>query len=253
MLLSSSSLRTFAHRAFYQFHSREFRIVNDTLAMVTILSVVAIVLETVPSLARFTLLWNTIEYTAVAFFLAEYVLRISTERSPGRYIFSFYGVIDLVAILPSLLGIGNLIALKTARILRILRFLRVIRLAKITRVVVDEAHREARDLESYWDVFRLDLTIYMLTLVSATIMLGGVLYLVEPSNPAFSHIPEAMLWVFGTILGGIPNLGMPTTTSGMVVLLLTKFVGLILLGFLVSIIGKGIENIISWRSPRNTR
>jgi voltage-gated potassium channel len=242
-------LKRFAHRAFYQFDSIEFRFVNDILAGATVVSILGLILETVPSLSGYSNLWVAVEYSAVAIFSAEYLLRIATERRPLAYIFSFYGAIDIIAILPSLLGIGNLTALKSARALRILRFLRIIRLTKISRLAVDETRKEAADLESFHDVFRLDLTVYFFSLLSATVMLGGLLFMVEPGNPAFSDIPRSMIWVAGTILGGVPGLGAPATVVGTAILLLTKFIGLILLGFMVSIIGKGIDHTLLGKTP----
>lgn len=242
MRIASQWLRRFAHRAFYEFHTREFRVVNDILAAATIASVAALVLETVPMFQGYALLWSAVEYTAVALFLVEYLFRLATERSPLAYVTSFYGIIDLLAILPTLLGVGNLTALKSARALRILKFLRIIRLSKIARLAVDEARRELADLESYRDIFRFDLTIYGLTLSSATVFLGGLLYYVEPANPSFTHIPGAMYWVFGVIFGGMPGIHAPSTVPGLLIYFLARFVGIVLLGFLASIIGRWVEH-----------
>lgn len=252
MGMTPKSIRRFAHRAFYEFHTKEFHIVNDVLAAATIASVAALVLETVPTLSSYAELWSAIEYAAVVLFLTEYVFRLVTERAPLAYAMSFYGIIDLFAIIPTLLGIGNLTALKSARALRILKFLRIIRLSKIARLTVDEARRELADLESYRDVFRFDLTIYALALSSTTVFLGGLLYYVEPTNPSFTHIPEAMYWVFGAILGGVPGISAPSTITGLLIYFLARFVGIVLLGFLASVIGRGIERRLFAHTKKRT-
>lgn len=243
------NLKKFAHRAFYEFHTREFRVTNDVLAGATIASVAAFILETIPALQKYAEIWTGIEYAAVTLFAAEYLLRITTERSPLLYATSFYGIIDLLAILPSILGVGNLTALKSARALRILKFLRIIRLSEIARLAVSEAKRELGDLDSYWDVFRFELTVYVLVLLATTMILGGTLYYLEPENPSFTHIPEAMYWVLSIIFGGSYGASSPTTMLGTIVFFLARFVGIVLFAFLAGAVGLAFEHSILRRSP----
>ena len=108
--------------------------VNDILAAFTILSVISIVLETVPAFVHLKPLFDTVEYTTVAVFTLEYFARMYAAPRKRDYIFGFFGIIDLLAIAPTYLTLANFTFLKTARVLRILRFLRAIRLAKIAEL-----------------------------------------------------------------------------------------------------------------------
>jgi voltage-gated potassium channel len=207
---------------------------NNTLAFITILSIIALVLETVPSLVSYHGVFLGVEYAVATIFTAEYIARLITEPKRWHYVFSFYGLVDLAAILPTYLGLGNLTPLKSARAIRILRFLRLLRLLKITRMHGLHTHT---DLDS---VYKLNIQIYLVAVFTSLVMLGSALYLSEQAQPAFASIPAAMLWVTHIILGGGP-VASPHTGFGMGVELLARFVGLVLFGFLIHIVGSFVN------------
>lgn len=225
---------------FYDVESRYFLIVNDVLATLTILSVLSIVLETVPALANYTFYFNSIEYISVAFFTLEYIGRIIANKKDYKsYIFSFYGLIDLLAILPTYVGLTNLTFLKTVRILRILRLLRMMRLAKVARL----ERKKLRDIEDYTHLYRLNIKIYFFALFSAIILFGTFIYIIEESDPVFSSIPLGMLWASKVIMGGIAQ-QIPSTPIGEIVAILTRFTGLILFGLLIVMVGNPIRRFL---------
>ena len=129
------TLRVFTHEIFYNFESKRFLVVNNFFALLTLVSILAIILETVHSLAPYQILFETVEYVTVFFFTLEYLGRIIANRKDAlSYMFSFFGLIDLLSIVPSYVGIANLTFLKSARILRVLRLLLFIRLAILARL-----------------------------------------------------------------------------------------------------------------------
>jgi len=107
--------------------------INNLLAFVTLVSVALVSLETVAALAPYRTVFLVSEYIAVAIFSAEYILRLRYSPRTWRYVFSFYGLIDLIAILPSFLGFANFTFLKASRSIRIIRFLRILRLTKLAK------------------------------------------------------------------------------------------------------------------------
>ncbi|MSU55691.1 MAG: ion transporter [Candidatus Taylorbacteria bacterium] len=211
--------------------------INKVLALVTILSILGFVLETVPSLASYHTIFAVVEYTVAAIFTVEYVIRLVTEQKRWNYIFSFYGLVDIAAILPTYLGLGNLTPLKAARAIRILRFLRLLRLLKITRM---HGMRQHTDVDS---VYKLNIQIYLVAVFTSLVMLGSALYLSERTQSAFASIPASMFWVTHIILGGEP-FASPQTGFGMGVELLVRFVGLILFGFLIHIVGSFVNSVL---------
>lgn len=225
---------------FYEPGTKGFVIVNDSLALLTITSVVAIILETVPSFQAYTPLFNWIEYITVFAFTLEYLARIIAERRDfGAYVFSFFGIIDLLAIIPTYIGVANLTFLKTARVLRILRLLRMVRLAKISRMM----NGRRRDLEGYHSVYRFNLGIYFFALFSATVIFGTLIYVSDGHEATFASIPLGMLWAMKPLLGGIAQ-AEPMTWHGEIVSILARFTGLALFGLLLAIIGSGVKKLL---------
>ena len=235
-----ASLSKRAHRLFYEPKARGFIFINDLLAILTLVSVLALILETVPSLEPYYWLFNLIEYVTVAFFTFEYIARIVAKHDDvGSYVFSFLGVIDLLAIIPTFLGFSNLTFLKTARVLRILRFLRMIRLAKVARF----KPKRGRDLEDYGVVYRLNVGIYFFALFSATTVFGTLIYIAEGSDPNFSNIPLGMLWALKPLMGGVAQTE-PATIFGQVIAVAARFTGLILFGLLLAIVGNAVKKFL---------
>ena len=107
-----------------------FRLVNGLLTLTIIASIVAAVLETVTPVTPYHFLFTGTEYVAVTIFILEYIVRIKFAEKPLRYIFSFFGLIDLLAIIPTLLGLADFTFLKLVRIIRMLRLLRMTHVAK---------------------------------------------------------------------------------------------------------------------------
>lgn len=204
-------------------------LVTDVLAFFTILSVLGIVLETVPSLAVHKNIFWFIEWSSVIVFSAEYLARLYISKPRLKYSLSFFGIIDLLAILPSFLGVGNLTFLKSARVLRIMRFLRMVRMAKLARM-------SPKDIEDSMGVFALNVGIYVTMLFIALLVFGTALFLTEINVDAFVSIPAAMWWSFKVFIGSIP-VDAPISVLGGVLYVFARFVGLILLGVLIGVVG----------------
>lgn len=224
--------------------SQHYFIVTDLLAFFTILSVVSIILETVPSLSQYQSVFTCIEWTTVVIFGIEYALRTWVAKPWYEYNFSFYGCIDLISIAPTLLGIGNLTFLKSARIVRIVRFLRIVRLAKIR-------HLRVKDVDHAASVLALNILIYIALLVCSLLVFGLTVHIFEPASSPFTSIPSGMWWAFRAFTGDQPVLG-PTGLLGDTLYVLARFVGLILLGALVGITGNIMQHYFLGAPKRKT-
>lgn len=167
----------------------------DLWLIAAILSSVAITLiDSVEAIhRRHAELLYALEWFFTLLFTAEYLLRLLIVEKPGRYARSAYGVIDLLAVLPtylSLLIAGTQYLLVT----RLLRILRVFRLLKLTRYVdesglmVDALLRSRRKI--------LVFVIFMLTLVT---VFGALMYLIEGPDNGFTSIPISMYWAIVTV------------------------------------------------------
>lgn len=230
-------MKKLAQKAFDE-QGKTSHYVNDFFALLTIISIVAVVLETVPSLEQHAQTFLIIEWVAVGFFTVEYIGRTMASKPHWKYPTSFFGYIDLVAILPTFLGLGNFTFLKSARALRIIRLLRMLRLAKVTRSNITD--------ENSMSVLSLNVLIYFVTLTFALLVTGTVMYLVEPTTAAFASIPAGMWWSLKVFMAGIPVVE-PVTQLGEFFFVLTRFIGLLLLGLLIGVVGNVFRVVLMGR------
>jgi len=165
----------------------------DIFLMVAIcLSVFALMLESIPEVqAEHRSMLRTVEWTLTGLFTLEYVLRLLTATHPARYARSFFGVVDLLSIVPTYLSlvIGGTHVLTVVRALRLLRIFRILKLVRFVR--------EARTLGAALAASLRKIVVFMGFIVTMIVILGAVMYLVEGEN--FSSIPRAMYWAVVTM------------------------------------------------------
>src|SRR5580704_2659930 len=216
------------------------RVFQSALALLIIVNVSGVILESVESFEhRFGLELWWIEQIATAFFAIEYVLRIWASidlqnpryRHPLwgrlRYLRSAFAVVDLIAVLPAILGMLGAGDLRTLRLLRLLRMLKLTRHATIFNLLWAVFREEARSIGAVLFILLLTLTI------SASIM-----YMIEgEAQPdGFSSIPAAMWWAVETLTTvGYGDL-VPITTFGKVMGGVVAVVGVAALALFTSLI-----------------
>jgi voltage-gated potassium channel len=184
-------------------------------------------------------------WVSVTIFTLEYLARIVVSPRKAKYIFSFWGLVDAVSILPTFLGAVNLTFLKAFRELRILRMLRIMRLVKISRSYIksqDKAKSEA-------EFNRLNVVIYFMTLFSMTIILASVLYALEHAQHAYSSIPLAMIQSAKILVGGLGQ-AQTMTLAGEITIIVGRFIGLALFGLLIAIIGGVLHQLLFGSSTK---
>ena len=164
------------------------------LIVCILLSVITVFLESVDILkTEYGMIFRWIEWTFTLLFTLEYALRIFCVSERGRYIFSFYGLVDLLAILPTFLGLflTDVHYLIVIRILRILRVFRIFKLTKYTSQakVLGDALRRSRE----------KVIVFFFSIFTLAIIFGAILYIVEGSENGFTSIPKSVYWAIVTI------------------------------------------------------
>lgn len=205
-----------------------FRLANRFLGLVTLIAVLAVVLETVAFFSPYQFWINCVEWTAVGIFTFEYIVRLLETKPKSKYLLSFFGIVDIVAIVPTFLGLGNFTFLKAGRSVRTIRLLRIARLAKLTRFK-DQS-------EGKMSVLGINFEIYLLALFMLITILGSLFYLFESNREVAESIPAGMLWVIKLIIGGIPA-PQPETFGGIMTLIITKFSAVMIFGFMIGLFG----------------
>ena len=158
------------------------------------LSVLAVVLDSVVSVhARWGDELLVVEWAFTILFTIEYALRIVAVRRPLRYAWSFFGVVDLLAILPTYISLvvpGSQYLL-VIRVLRVLRIFRVLKLANYLK--------EARQLTAAMRSSRRKITVFLFTVLTLVVVLGSLMYMIEGEESGFTSIPQAVYWAIVTL------------------------------------------------------
>ncbi len=167
----------------------------DILLIITIIiSIVLVMLESVESIdKKYHTFLNISEWIITILFTIEYILRVITIKKPSTYIFSFYGIIDLLATIPkylSLIFVGTH-ALVALRALRLLRVFRILKLARYLGA--------SKTLSSALKASRTKISVFLLTILILTIILGTIMYLIEGPKNGFTSIPYSMYWAIVTL------------------------------------------------------
>lgn len=171
--------------------SRRFDI---TVLWLILLSVLVAILDSEPSLhQRFEKGFYVFEWAFTILFTVEYMLRLYLSSRKLGYIFSFYGMVDLLAILPTYLSIF-LANTQFLVVIRALRLLRVIRILKLGRYV-----KEAEILKSALRKSRAKIQIFIGTVLTIVLITGTLMFIVEGPESGFTSIGVSMYWAIVTL------------------------------------------------------
>ena len=167
----------------------------DILLLITILfSIIIIMLETVSFFKeKYETEFLIIEFVITGLFTVEYILRIISERKPIKYIFSFYGVIDLLSILPTYLSLF-ITGTKPFTVIRAVRFLRVFRILEMSNYTMGS---KTLVLALYRS--RHKIIVFIISMLTLVIILGAIMYTVESAEAGFTSIPRSIYWAIITI------------------------------------------------------
>ncbi len=164
------------------------------LILAILASVAVVMLESVAEVrAEHGPLLRAAEWAFTLLFTAEYVLRLACVARPARYAASFFGVVDLLAILPTWVSavVPGAQYLLVVRVLRILRAFRVLKLAHHVS--------EARVLSRALYASRRKITVFLFTVFALVVIIGSVMYLVEGEENGFTSIPRSVYWAIVTL------------------------------------------------------
>ncbi|WP_194777210.1 ion transporter [Pararhodonellum marinum] len=167
----------------------------DVIILILILASVAVViLDSVVSIRiDYGVYFYFLEWLFTILFTIEYGLRIWLSKNKSGYIFSFYGLVDLFAIIPTYLSL-ILVNTQFLVVIRSLRLLRVIRILKLGRYVKD-----AEFLSEALKASRAKIQIFLATMLTIVLIAGTVMYIVEGPENGYTSIPMSMYWAIVTL------------------------------------------------------
>ena len=216
----SSGRRARLHEIIFEANTRAGRLFDIALIWLILLSVATVILESVRSVrAQYGDLLYTLEWVFTLLFTAEYLLRLLSVSRPLRYATSFFGVVDLLAIIPTYLSIfvpGSQYLL----VIRILRLLRVFRLLKLTEYV-----EEADTLRRALRASSRKISVFISAVVLLVVIIGALMYVIEGEAHGFTSIPISIYWAIVTLTTvGYGDLS-PRTPFGQVLASIVMVIG----------------------------
>ena len=212
--------RSRLHEVIFEAETPAGRRFDILLIGAIVLSVLVVMLESMQGMVR---QWGSglraLEWLFTLLFTVEYGLRIVSVRRPLGYIGSFYGMVDLFAILPTYVGL----VFPQARFLlvvRVLRLLRVFRVLKLARYV-EAGHVLRRSLRAS----RVRIQLFLYTVLTLVVVIGALMYVVEGGGHGFTSIPRSIYWAIVTLTTvGYGDIS-PATPLGQVLASIVMIVG----------------------------
>jgi len=174
--------------------TREGRLFDLILLVTILLSIGSVFLESISSLRIKYLPYILVaEWIFTILFTIEYILRIYSSERPMRYILSFYGLIDLIAILPTYISLlfGGAHYLVVVRAFCLLRVFRILKMSRY----LYEGNILRRALQS--SMYKI--TVFITSVVALVTIVGTLMYIIEGDKSGFTSIPVSIYWAIVTI------------------------------------------------------
>ncbi|MEQ9305618.1 MAG: ion transporter [Marinoscillum sp.] len=170
------------------------KLFDVVLLIAILLSIIAVMLESVSAIREsYANVLTGLEWTLTGLFSVEFLVRIFITRKPRKYVFSFLGMIDLIALLPTYISIfvsgGSYLI-----VIRAIRLLRVFRILKLTRYL-----NEARVLAFALRGAQRKILIFMGAVSTLVVITGTLMYLIEGGQNGFTSIPKSIYWAVVTV------------------------------------------------------
>ena len=182
------------HEIIYEADTPAGKLFDVILLIAILASILLVMLESVKSIdAKYHTFINISEWIITILFSIEYIARIISVKKPSKYIFSFYGVIDLLSTLPKYIslifaGTHALIALRALRLLRIFRILKLAR-------YLGASQNLANAIKSS----KAKISVFLFAVLIAATIFGTIMYLVEGEENGFTNIPKSIYWCIVTL------------------------------------------------------
>ena len=218
------------HAIIYGVQAPAAKAFDVALLVVIVLSIVTVLLESVPAInASHGTVLRVAEWIFTALFTIEYGMRLWTVAHPRTYALSFFGIVDLLAILPTYLS-ALVTGTQSLAVVREIRLLRVFRVLKLVRHL-----REAQALTTALSASRPKIVVFLTGVMSVAMIFGTVMYLIEGDVAGFTSIPTSIYWAVVTMTTvGYGDIA-PQTPLGQLLALM-----LMILGYAIIAVPTGI-------------
>jgi voltage-gated potassium channel len=189
-----SGWRVRLHEIVFEADTTAGRYFDLTLIWLIVISVLVVILESVGSFReQYGAAFFYAEWFFTLLFSIELLLRLLSVRRPLLYVFSFYGMIDILSVLPTYISLfvpGTQYFLT----IRILRLLRIFRILKLTEYI-----SEARVITTALKASRRKISVFILAVITLVTVIGSLMYVIEGEENGFTSIPTSIYWAIVTL------------------------------------------------------
>ncbi|MNQ02214.1 Cyclic nucleotide-gated potassium channel [compost metagenome] len=217
---SSNSWRERLYVMIFQSDTLAGRRFDGTLLLIILASLVIVMLDSIDSIHQnYADVLAYIEWGFTIIFLGEYILRLYCSPKPLRYAFSFYGLVDLLAIVPGILALYYSDA-QYLLIIRIIRMLRIFRVLKLSPYL-----KQANYLMSALRGSKQKIVVFLVSVCTLVTVFGTLMYVIEGPEHGFTSIPKGIYWAIVTLTTvGFGDI-VPKTPLGQVISSLVMITG----------------------------
>jgi voltage-gated potassium channel len=216
---SHQSIRAHLHEIIFEADTPAGKLFDIILIVSILLSVIAVMLDSINTLQQqYGDLLYSIEWFFTLLFTVEYIMRLTTVYQPLRYASSFYGIVDLLAIIPTYMSL-ILPGSQYLLVIRILRVLRIFRVLKLVQYVT-----EARLLSQALKASKRKILVFLFTVLTLVVIFGSLMYVIEGQKHGFHSIPRSIYWAIVTLTtvgyGDIsPQTGLGQTLAAVIMIM----------------------------------
>jgi len=192
--MSENKLKSKIHTIIFEADTKSGKVFDILLIALILISVVVVLFDSVSIYnEKYGELFWSLEWFFTIVFTIEYLFRLYSVKKPYKYVSSFFGIIDLLAILPTYLslflpGSQFLLVIRVLRVLRIFRVLKLIRFLKAAMI-----------LKEALSASRTKIVVFLMTVSTLVIIFGSMMYLIEGTENGFTSIPRSIYWAIVTL------------------------------------------------------
>ncbi len=188
------TLRSKIHEVIFEADTKFGKLFDVALIVLIILSVIAVMLDSVKAIRiEYGEVLYAVEWTFTILFSIEYLLRLYCVGRSMKYAASFYGIVDLLAILPTFISL----VLPGTQFLIVIRILRVLRIFRVLKIV--QYIGEAKQLKHALVASRRKIIVFLFVVLTMAVVVGSLIYLIEGEKNGFTSIPKGIYWAIVTL------------------------------------------------------
>jgi voltage-gated potassium channel len=188
------NIREHLYEIIFEADTKAGKFFDLALLIIILISVALVMLESVPEIQQNNRqILKISEWAITVIFTIEYILRITIIKKPFKYIFSFYGIIDFLSVIPTYLGL-LIFGSHSLVVIRVLRLLRVFRILKLTRYT-----NAGKTLaQAMWNS-RAKISVFIFFVLIIVTIFGTIMYIIEGEEHGFTSIPRSIYWAIVTL------------------------------------------------------